>query len=175
MGYSLYHKEICSEMQCFALDEKVVFIGQQCLSEDFYSTLADIPIHQRKEMPVCEELQLGMSIGLALEGYLPISIFQRMDFLLRAADQIVNHLDLIAKLSHNKFSPKIIIRTTIGSIKPLDCGLQHSKDLTEGFKKLVSFPIFKVQTVEEVRSAYKFARECKTPIMIIEDQNLYYA
>jgi pyruvate/2-oxoglutarate/acetoin dehydrogenase E1 component len=135
--------------------------------------LKDISIEKRIEFPVCEELQLGMSIGLSFLGYLPISIIQRMDFLLRAADQIVNHLDLIAKLSRNAFSPKIIIRTTIGSTSPLDCGLQHSKDLTAGFQKLVSFPIFKVTTVKEVKSAYKFARECKTPVMIVEDQNLY--
>jgi pyruvate/2-oxoglutarate/acetoin dehydrogenase E1 component len=174
MKYSKYHRDICNEMIKLSKIEKVLFLGQCVESEDFYSTLTDIPMHQRKEIPVCEELQLGMSIGLAMEGFLPISIFQRMDFLPRACDQIVNHLDLIAKLSRNIFSPKIIIRTTIGSVKPLNCGLQHSKDLSEGFKKLVSFPIFKVETVKEVKSAYKFARECKTSVMIIEDQNLYY-
>lgn len=174
MAYSSYHEAICLEMKNFALDKKVLFIGQQCLSEDFYSTLKDIPIRKRREMPVCEELQMGMSIGLALKGFFPISIFQRMDFLPRAADQIINHLNLIEELSHGIFSPKVLIRTTIGSTAPLNCGKQHSQDLTEGFRAMVSFPIFKVQTVEEVKAAYKFARECKTPIMIIEDQNLYY-
>lgn len=174
MAYSNYHKAICIENENLALNEKTIFIGQQCFSEDFYSTLKNIPIHKRREMPIAEELQIGISIGLAMQGFFPISIIQRMDFLLRAADQIVNHLNLIEELSRGKFSPKILIRTTIGSISPLNCGKQHSQDLTEGFRKLVSFPIFKVETVEQVKLAYQFARESKTSVMIIEDQNLYY-
>ncbi len=172
---SEYWKEIKKQMEIFAENHNTIFLGQQIVpKESFYGTLEGISLNKVFEMPLAEELQIGMSIGLAMQGFLPVSIFQRMDFLLRAADQIVNHLDLIETLSKGKFSPKIIIRTTIGSVKPLDCGLQHSKDLTEGFRKLVSFPIFKVQTVEEVKSVYKFTRECKTSVMIIEDQNLYY-
>lgn len=174
MAYSSYHKAICIENENLALNEKVIFIGQQCCSENFYSTLENIPIYKRREMPVCEELQIGISIGLAIQGFFPVSIIQRMDFLLRAADQIVNHLNLIEELSRGIFSPKILIRTTIGATSPLNCGKQHSQDFTEGFRKLVSFPIFKVTTVQEVKDAYQFARESKTSVMIIEDQNLYY-
>ena len=173
--YSKYHKAIKEEMEEFAKDSKVMFIGQQVKSEDFYNTLKDVSMSKRTEMPVAEELQMGLSIGLALEGFLPINIYQRMDFLPRACDQLVNHLDLIPFLSRGKFHPKIIIRSTIGTNKPFDVGLQHNKDLIEGFKALLkTIPIYDVKTEEDVKIAYNIARTQDTSIIIIERQELYY-
>lgn len=168
-----YKETLWDEMKKLAENPKVIFLGQQVGAEDFYGTLTGIPVERRKEMPVAEELQMGMSIGLSLEGYIPVSIYQRMDFLPRAADQIVNHLDLLKTLSEGKFNPKVIIRTTVGVSGPLDIGLQHKKDLVDGFKALVHFPVIRVTTIKEIRDAYKLARECEGPIMIVEMQDLY--
>jgi len=175
MAYTKYHKQICIEMNELAKDPKTIFLGQQVASEDFYNTLCDVPLHSRRELGVCEDLQLGLSIGMALEGYLPISIYQRMDFIPRAMDQLVNHLNIINCLSREKFNPKVIIRTTIGTDKPLDCGLQHRKDLTYLMKKAVDFPVYLVETVEEVKKAYDFAKKLDCSVMIIEKQSLYYS
>jgi pyruvate/2-oxoglutarate/acetoin dehydrogenase E1 component len=168
-----YKEALCQEMLELAKNPRVIFLGQQVGAEDFYGTLKDIVTDKRLEMPVAEELQLGMSIGLALEGYLPVSLYQRMDFLPRACDQLVNHLDLMEQLSQGRFSPHMIIRTTIGVSGPLDIGLQHKKDLIEGFKKLVHFPILKLSTAEEVHAGYKQARTCSGPIMLVEIQDNY--
>ena len=173
MKYSKYHAAIKEEMEEFAKDPKVIFLGQQTASEDFYNTLKDVPMNKRYEMPVAEEMQMGISIGLALQGFIPISIYQRIDFLPRACDQLVNHLNLIKELSRNKFNPKVIIRTTIGSRHPLDTGLQHSKDLTRGFIELLDMPVLKVTNTDQVKDAYKIARESKNSILIIEQQDLY--
>ena len=174
MKPTLYHKTICEEMIKLSENPKVIFLGQQVVSEDFYNTLTDVPMHCRREMPVAEDMQLGISIGLALEGYIPVSIYQRMDFIPRAFDQLVNHLNLIDKLSRGLYSPKVIIRTTIGSSKPLDVGLQHKKDLTEILKVAVDFPILKVTIPEEVKLAYDLARISDKSICIIEVQDLYF-
>jgi len=173
---SEYHKAISEENKKLSEISNSIFIGQQVGAEveDFYGTLKDVPAERRLEMPVTEELQLGMSLGLALENYLPISIFQRIDFLLRAADQLVNHLDLIEELSREIFRPKVIIRTTVGSVSPIDTGLQHSKDLTVGFSKLLrNIKVMKVTTPNEVKEAYQFAREADRSTLIIEIQDLY--
>ena len=174
MAYTEYHKQICIEMQKLAELNSTIFLGQQVLSEDFYNTLTEIPPHKRREMGVAEEMQLGLSIGMALEGYLPISIYQRMDFIPRAMDQLVNHLNLINCLSRNIYNPKVIIRTTIGNDKPLDCGLQHKKDLTKLMQAAVDFPVMLVNTPKEVEFAYNFARKTNKSTMIIEKQELYY-
>ncbi len=174
MSNSLYHKAICEEMEKLANIPNSIFLGQQCFPENFYGTLEHVSYKQRIEMPVAEELQLGMSIGMAMSGYLPISIYQRMDFLPRACDQLVNHLDLISILSRNKFNPKIIIRTTIGSHFPLDVGLQHNKNLIEGFQLLLpNTVISEVKTPEEVHFAYTEAIEYEGSTIIVEHQDLY--
>ncbi len=170
---NLYHKAICQEMQRLAQDERVIFLGQQVASEDFYGTLKDIEPSKLIEMPVAEDMQLGLSIGFSFEGYLPVSIFQRMDFLPRACDQLVNHLNLISEMSRGIFKPKIIIRTTIGTKFPLDVGPQHSKDLTEMFKTVLNFPVLKVTTPQQVHDGYNFAYTSDTSVMIIEVQDLY--
>lgn len=170
---SEYHERICYWTKKIAALENSLFIGQQVVSEDFYGTLKDISLSKRIEMPVAEDMQTGIAIGLALQGFLPVSIYQRMDFLPRAADQIINHLDLFSKISRGQFNPKVIIRTTVGTTKPLDVGLQHSKDLTELFRTAVEFPIFNPRTPSGIDEAYKHAIRSDKSCMIIEYQELY--
>jgi pyruvate/2-oxoglutarate/acetoin dehydrogenase E1 component len=161
-------------MENLAKLPNVIFLGQQVGAEDFYRTLTDISPDIRIEMPVAEELQMGISIGLALEGYLPISIYQRMDFLPRACDQIVNHLDLIEKASRGKFKPKVIIRTTVGATSPFDVGPQHNKNLMVGFANLVTnINVWSVTTPKEIVGAYNTALTSEKSSIIIEFQDLY--
>ena len=174
MFNSEYYKRICLWMKKLAEREDTLFLGQTVLySGRMYGTLNDVPEDKCLELPVCEELQMGMSLGLSLEGILPISIYQRMDFLCRAMDQIVNHLDKIDSMSHGEFKPKVIIRTAIGSKDPLDTGPQHSQDLTDMFRAAVKFPIYKPMTADEVDKAYEKAIELDGPCMIVETQGLY--
>ena len=170
---SLYHRAICSAMEKIAQRDNTIFLGQQVACQDFYGTLKNVSEDKRIEMPVAEELQTGIAIGLALEGYLPISIYQRMDFLPRACDQLINHLSKIDRLSGGLFKPKVIIRTTVGTTKPLNVGLQHSQDLTDWLKQTVNFPVIKVTTPQEVEEAYNFALSNETSVAIIELQELY--
>ena len=79
-----------------------------------------------------------MSIGLSLEGFIPITCFPRFDFLILAMNQLVNHLDKIRFMSRGEMRPKIIIRTSIGSKKPLDGGPQHTQDYTKMFKEILT-------------------------------------
>ncbi|MFO8049598.1 MAG: hypothetical protein R6U29_11240, partial [Desulfosudaceae bacterium] len=63
-----YQDYLTREMNLLAEDPRVFFLGQQVADGDFYGTLRDIPLDRRIEMPVAEEMQMGISIGLALEG-----------------------------------------------------------------------------------------------------------
>lgn len=170
---SEYKETVIEEMIKLSNIKNSIFLGQQTASESFYGTLTKIPLEKRMEFPIAEELQLGFSIGMALEGYLPISIFQRMDFLPRCADQLINHLNLLPELSRGIFIPKVIIRTTIGSKTPLNSGLQHTQDLTLMFKSILKFPVLKVETPKEVKEAYDFAINSKLSTMIVEIAELY--
>lgn len=170
---SSYFDAICKSMNKLSNLDNTLFIGQQVYYQDFYGTLKDIPLNQRIEMPVAEEMQMGFCIGLALEGFLPVCIYQRMDFLYRAMDSLCNHLNLLPEYSRGIFKPKVIIRTTIGNDYPLNPGLQHTQDLTGVFQKALKFPVVKVINSKDVIEVYAMAIEDDTSIMIIEDQRLY--
>jgi len=133
-------------MEWLARDPRTVFIGQavEVPGTAMSNTVKDIPIARRIELPVAEELQMGMSIGLALQGQVPVSIYPRWNFLLLAANQLVNHLDKLGVMSNGGYQPRLIIRTSIGSQRPLHPQFQHIGDFTESLRLMCT-------TVEVVR------------------------
>lgn len=155
-----YLDETKKAMEWLNKQKNTIFLGQTVRYEGspMYRSLENVPMEKRIEMPVAEDMQMGMSIGMALEGYVPISIFPRMDFLLCAINQLVNHLDKVKEMSHGEFSPGVIIRTQIGNTKPLDPGPQHCGDYTKGIKKLCrNILILKIWEAENIHEAYELA------------------
>ncbi len=127
-------------MLLLAAQPNSCFIGQGVAVDGVstFDSLDGIPMEQRLELPVVEELQLGMGIGLSLQGFLPILVYPRIDFLLRAMDQLVNHLDKLAEMSRGQFTPKVIVRTRVGSKTPLNAGPQHTGQYTEAFQMMLT-------------------------------------
>ena len=128
------------------------------------------------EVPVCEELQMGLSTGLALEGYVPITCYPRFDFLILACNQLVNHLDKIDYMSKGMMKPRIIIRTSIGAKKPLDGGIQHTQDHTEAFRHLLTdINVVLLNEPNEIFPAFELAyeREDAQSTLIIEWGDYY--
>jgi pyruvate/2-oxoglutarate/acetoin dehydrogenase E1 component len=87
------------------------------------------------EMPVAENLILGLAIGMAMEGYKPIVCIERMDFLWACADALVNHLDKAKHLGWGNLN--VIIRTCVCSRQPLDAGCQHTGDYLVAMKYIL--------------------------------------
>ena len=123
-------------MDFLAKDPDIIFLGQavECAGTAMSNTLKDVPARMKLELPVDEEMQMGMTNGLALQGKLPVSIFPRWNFLVLAANQLVNHLDKFPLMSNGRYQPKTIIRTGIGSERPLHPQHQHVGDFTEAFR-----------------------------------------
>lgn len=130
-----YQEALTSAMSMLSKNEKVIFLGQSVAvpGTAMRTTLETVPEKQLIELPVDEDFQMGMANGMALAGYVPVSVFPRWNFLLLATNQIVNHLDKLADLSRQTPARKVIIRTGIGSENPLNPGPQHTGDFTEAF------------------------------------------
>ena len=79
-------------MNWLANKRDTVFLGQACKvsGHAISSTLVEVPEEKRIELPVFEETQMGLSLGLALQGFVPVTIYPRIDFLLSAINQMVN-------------------------------------------------------------------------------------
>ena len=160
----MYFNEIKRTMNYLAKKNNTIFIGQAVSypGTAMFNTLNEINVNKKIELPVFEETQMGMSIGFAMEGFVPITIFPRFNFLLPAINQLVNHLDKIKEYSNNEFNPKVIIRTSIGSIKPLDPQSQHRGDFTNSLKLMLkNIDIIKLNNTNKIFNAYKKAYQRK--------------
>ena len=169
----MYKKELIKSMNYLAQKKNTIFLGQSVLfsGNSIYNTLINVPSKKKLELPVFEDVQMGMSIGMALDGLIPISIFPRWNFLLLAVNQIVNHLDKMKELLPMEIAPKVIIRTGIGSINPMDPGPQHKGDFTEAFKNMCQhIEIIRLDKAESIFPSYKYALERKdgTSTILVE-------
>lgn len=171
-----YEHELKRAMNLLAEDERVLFLGQSVSYKGtaVFKTLESIAMSRRIELPIMEDAQMGMSIGLSLEGYIPVSIFPRMDFLICATNQIVNHLDKISEISDNLFHPKVIIRTAVGSRTPLYPGAQHCSDYTEGLRKMLkNVEVIRLENSHEIVPAYLNALKSKNSSLLVEIADNY--
>jgi pyruvate/2-oxoglutarate/acetoin dehydrogenase E1 component len=171
-----YFSELCRTMSWLAEQPNALFIGQAVVYEGtaMHRTLRDVPMDQRIEFPVAENCQLGACTGLALAGFLPISIFPRMNFLLEATSQLVQHLDKIVQYSDGGYNPRVIIRTAIATDKPLNPGEQHVSDYTPAFRAMLSATHVQVlEAAEQIMPAYQAAVERRGPSLIIEHLGMY--
>lgn len=171
-----YKQELINSMEWLSEKDDTIFLGQSVLysGNAIYNTLNTLPKEKMLEVPVFEEVQMGMSTGLALEGYTPISCFPRFDFLMRCMDALVNHLDKMKYMTENIFKPKVIIRTSIGAKFPLDGGIQHTRDYTQMMKdNLTEIDVVLLNEPEEIFPAFKKAYENDGSTMIVEQGDYY--
>jgi pyruvate/2-oxoglutarate/acetoin dehydrogenase E1 component len=157
-----YFDELKRSMTWLGEKQYTFFLGQAVTyaGTAMTNTLSDINKNKLLEMPVNEDMQLGISFGMSLNGRVPISIFPRWNFLLLASNQLVNHIDKINEMSNSLYKSKIIIRTSIGSQRPLYPQHQHIDDFTNGFKLLCkNIDIIRLDESEQIFDAYKYAYE----------------
>jgi pyruvate/2-oxoglutarate/acetoin dehydrogenase E1 component len=173
-----YRQELERSMKMLSNDKRVLFIGQSVnySGNAIFNTLESVHNKKKIELPVFEETQMGLSLGLALQGFVPVSIYPRIDFLLSATNQLVNHLDKIRVMSNDEFTPKVIIRTSIASKYPLDGGPQHTQDHTEALKKLLTtVKVHKLRSSLEVFKTYKkiISKNDRNSHLVIENASYY--
>tara|TARA_R110000824_G_scaffold41348_1_gene123063 strand:- start:1012 stop:1551 length:540 start_codon:yes stop_codon:yes gene_type:complete len=152
-----YFDELKRSMDYLAQKSNTVFLGQAVAYKGtaMTNTLKDVPKEKLIEMPVSEEMQMGITNGIAVEGSVPISIYPRWNFVLLAVNQLVNHLDKLPDYSNGEYRPRVIIRTGIGSVRPLNPQLQHTGDFTEAFQKmLTNIEVIRLEEPEDIFPAY---------------------
>lgn len=172
-----YFDEIHRSMLWLAEQPDTFFLGQavQYPGTAMTNTLKDVPPDKLWEMPVCEDMQLGMSIGMALDGKtVPVSIFPRWNFLLLSTNQIVNHLDKIPLMSTNPYKPKVIIRVGIGSERPLHPQHQHVGDYTNAFRLMCpNINVIRLDNTETIFDNYVSAYKDTKSSIIVEWGDYY--
>ena len=135
-----YKEELIRAMTHLGQKDDTLFLGQATSfsGHAISGTLSGVPKEKLIELPVMEEVQMGMCTGLSLEGYVPISIYPRFNFMILAINQLVNHIDKMKEMTKGMLVPKVIVRVSVGARKPLDGGSQHTQDFTESIKHMLT-------------------------------------
>ena len=155
-----YFSELKRSMNYLAKNKKTIFIGQavEVPGTSMSNTLKEINSKKLLELPVAEEMQMGITTGLALNGSIPVSIFPRWNFLILAMNQLINHLDKIKIMSNNGYKIKTIIRTSVGSKRPLHPQHQHISDFTDQVRKMcTNIEVIKLKDSSKIFPSYKKA------------------
>lgn len=163
-----YKDAVTKAMTELGEDDKTIFIGYSLVPGNAMGTLKNVPDNQKIETPVAENLMMGLAIGMSFEGFKPVVYFERHDFMMVAADAIVNHLDKIERISHGEFKCPVILKTVVDDGGMFYSGPTHSQDFSMGLSLLVDFPVFQARTPEAAYDLYRYARKKNRPAMIVE-------
>ena len=171
-----YKEELIKSMRWLGEKENTLFLGQATLfsGHAISSTLTEVPKEKLIELPVMEEVQMGMCTGLSLEGYVPISIYPRFNFMMLAINQLVNHMDKMKDMSKGMLVPKVIVRVAVGARKPLNGGSQHTQDFTESIKHMLTDTVL-VELTEpaQVSSTFEDAYNRDGSTVVVEWGDFY--
>ena len=173
-----YFDELKRSMAFLAADPRVVFMGQAVAEPGtaMSNTLRGVDPQRLIELPVAEEMQMGMTTGMALAGLVPVSIFPRWNFLLCGLSQLINHLDKLDVMSGGGYRAKAIVRTGIGSQRPLHPQHQHVGDYTDAIRSMCrSIEVIRLDEPEDIFPAYERAllRDDGRSTLIVEYGDYY--
>jgi len=156
----MYKDSLTNMMAKLGEMDNTVFLGQQILfpGNPMSGTLINVPKEKMIELPVMEDSQMGMSLGMAMAGKFVITFYPRWDFLICAANQLVNHVDKIELMSNGQWRPNMIIRVAKGSEIPLNPGPQHRGNYFNEFQSITqTIKFFDCLTVDDIENAYNHA------------------
>jgi pyruvate dehydrogenase E1 component beta subunit len=123
------------------------------------------------DIPVCENTIIGIMNGASMQGMRPIMVNQRMDFILYAMDQIVNHSAKWKWMFGGAQNLPIVIRAIVG--RGWGQGPQHSQSLHAIFAHIPGLKVVAPATPYDVKGLLIASLEDNDPVIFIEHRRLY--
>tara|TARA_B100001996_G_C18611499_1_gene573915 strand:- start:121 stop:657 length:537 start_codon:yes stop_codon:yes gene_type:complete len=171
-----YKSEIIKSMKFLGKKNNTIFLGQSVAVPGnlIYGSLEKVPNQKKLELPVFEDTQMGMSIGLSLNGFVPITCYPRFDFFILSLNQTINHLDKLHMISSNEYKPFVIARVLVGSKKPIDAGLQHTQNYYNELKSMAKYiKIVELKKKNQIFKEYKKCFDKKITTIFVEYSSMY--
>ncbi len=123
------------------------------------------------DTPVSEAACTGAAIGASLFGYRPIVVHPRMDFMILAADQIVNQAAKWSYMLGGQVSPAVTIRSIVN--RGGEQGAQHSQALHSWFAHIPGLRVVMPATAADARDLLVSSTLSDDPVLYIDDRWLY--
>jgi pyruvate dehydrogenase E1 component beta subunit len=162
--------------QMLASDPRVFVVGQGLWSPWYAGASLDgldqeFGRARLLDTPVSENAVTGMAVGAALAGMRPIVFHPRMDFMLLAADPIINQAANWSYLFGGQIGVPLVIRAVIN--RGGEQGAQHSQALHAMFMHIPGLKVVMPATPYDAKGLLIAALEDPNPVLYIDDRWLY--
>lgn len=120
------------------------------------------------ETPTSENAMTGIGVGLAIAGYRPLMIHQRLDFFILAMDQLVNS----AAKWHYMFGGQSAVPLTIRLItgRGWGQGPTHSQNLHSWFAHIPGLKVVMPSFASDAAALLQASIDDPNPVVFIEDR-----
>lgn len=123
------------------------------------------------DMPASESAMTGVAIGSALVGLRPILTHQRLDFVMYAMDQMVNHAAKWHYMFGGQAKVPLVIRLILG--RGWGQGAQHSQSLQAWFAHVPGLKVVMPATAHDAKGLLIASVEDNNPVIFIEHRWLH--
>ena len=123
------------------------------------------------DTPVSELATTGAAIGAGLNGYSVVVVHPRMDFMMLAADQIVNQAAKWRHMLGGQSSPNVTFRSIIN--RGGEQGAQHSQALHSWYSHIPGLRVVMPAFALDARDMLIAAAQSPDPVMYIDDRWCY--
>jgi len=162
-------EEMARDDSVMIMGEDVGFIGGNFkTSVGLLDKYGDLRV---KDTPISEAGFVGMGVGMALTGLRPVVELMFSDFLLVAADQVINQMAKIRYMSGGQVTVPMVIRCPIGAGR--SSAAQHSQSMQA---MVAHFPGIKVlipSSAQEAKGLLKSAIRDNNPVIFFEHKMQY--
>ena len=172
-----YAQAVCEALdEEMARDENVVMLGEDigCIGGNFKCTVGLLEKYgdlRVKDTPISEQGFVGMGVGMALTGLRPVIELMFSDFLLVAADQVINQMAKIRYMSGGQANVPMTIRCPIGAGR--SSAAQHSQSMQAMVAQFPGTKIVLPSTAQEAKGLLKTAIRDDDPVLFLEHKMEY--
>jgi 2-oxoisovalerate dehydrogenase E1 component beta subunit len=123
------------------------------------------------DTPLAESAIVGVAIGAALNGLIPVAEIQFADFIHPAFDQLVSEAARIRYRSNGEWSCPIVVRAPFGG--GVHGGLYHSQSVEAFYAHVPGLKVVIPSTPADAKGLLKSAIRDPDPVMFFEHKKAY--
>jgi 2-oxoisovalerate dehydrogenase E1 component beta subunit len=125
------------------------------------------------DTPLAESAIVGVAIGMALHGLLPVAEIQFADFIHPAFDQIVSEAARIRYRSNGDFGVPLLMRTPCGG--GIHGALYHSQSIETFYAHVPGLKVVMPSTPADAAGLLRSALQDPDPVLFLEHKKTYRA
>jgi 2-oxoisovalerate dehydrogenase E1 component beta subunit len=123
------------------------------------------------DTPLAESAIVGVAIGAAINGLLPIAEIQFQDFIMPAVDQIISEAAKIRYRSNNDFHVPMVVRAPFGG--GVHGALYHSQSIEAIFCGVPGLKVVVPSTPHDAKGLLRAAIRDPDPVLYFEHKRAY--